>query len=86
MTAREYAELQAFHRIEPFGSERQDYRIAIMAAAIVQAWSGERMTLSDFIPRRPGDEPEQTPEEICDILDSLLPVQHGHDRQPEHHA
>jgi len=37
MTSREFAEWMAFYEIEPFGDERGDLRMAILAALIANA-------------------------------------------------
>jgi hypothetical protein len=59
ITAREFAEWQAFFTIEPFGEWRRDYRNGILVAATLNMWRGKGdkpVGPEDFVPvfgRRP---------------------------------
>lgn len=41
MSAAEFAEWQAFDRLEPIGSRREDMRMAVLAALIANQWRGK---------------------------------------------
>lgn len=52
--AREFAEWEAFYRLEPWGDYRADYRMGILAAVTVNQWRGKRDAPAmpdDFLPR-----------------------------------
>lgn len=66
VTASEFAEWQAFYRLDPFGEERADYRMAILAALTTNLWleKGDKPTRpEDFLPRfgQVDAEPELAP-------------------------
>jgi hypothetical protein len=49
ITAREFAEWQAFYNLEPWGGEADDLRTALLLMA---AGAGKGRKLSDLLPRR----------------------------------
>lgn len=66
VTAREFAEWQAYYRLEPFGEYRADYRMGVLAAITANLWKekGEEPTRpEDFLPRfgRAAEALEQEP-------------------------
>jgi len=71
MSAREFAEWQAFYRLMPFGPDLDDSRFGTIAASLVNPYrgKGERAARpEDFmVSRRIGGE-EQTPEQIAALL------------------
>jgi hypothetical protein len=53
VTAREFAEWQAYYSLDPFGEARADYRMGILAAVMSNLWldKGETPTRpEDFLP------------------------------------
>lgn len=46
LTPRDLAELDAFHRLEPWGDARDDLRHAVMTATIVAAISGREIEIT----------------------------------------
>lgn len=54
ISGREFAEWMAYHRLEPFGYERQDMGHAITAATIANSAKGKKgktYRMTDFLPR-----------------------------------
>ena len=54
MTSRQLTEWAAYYAVDPWGDERQDYRVAHALAVIVGMFRGEDtgpISVSDFIPR-----------------------------------
>jgi hypothetical protein len=68
MDARELAEWEAYEKLEPFGEERADLRMAIMTANILNALrgkKGKKAKIKDFMPdfekalgKKSGGDPE----------------------------
>ena len=65
MSAREFAEWMAYDRIDPFGSERADWRSASIAALLANIYRDDKQRskpfeVNDFMPKfdaPPSDEP-----------------------------
>jgi hypothetical protein len=54
VTAREFAEWQAFYRLDPFGEYRADYRMGLLIAATLNLWKDkgdEPARPEDFMPK-----------------------------------
>tara|TARA_R110001606_G_scaffold395627_1_gene568231 strand:- start:14266 stop:14553 length:288 start_codon:yes stop_codon:yes gene_type:complete len=53
LSARELSEWMAYYSVEPFGTQREDYRAGLIAATVANcAGAGKKRTLqpTDFIP------------------------------------
>jgi len=82
MTSHQFAEVLAFQRIEPLGQRREDYRTAIIAAAIRNLFAERDDQLVqpqdvldevfDFWPDEAIEEEVTTPEEIAEQEDNLI--------------
>jgi len=73
MTAREFAEWEAFYAIDPFGDQRADLRAGIVAATVSNRWRGRNedpKAPSDFMPFK--QDVQQTPDEIQRQLRNVL--------------
>lgn len=67
MTAEEFGLWMAFHDLQPFGEDWQDYRGALMAAQIVAPHTKTALKVEKFLPfQRP--KRKQTPKEQYAVL------------------
>lgn len=69
-------EWMAYYQLEPFGEERADFRMARLAATMVNMWRDQdksnAVTEADFMPNfEQGQEPER-PEDVAAAWDALL--------------
>lgn len=65
---REFREWQAYDRIEPFGEERADLRMAILATVAAQVGGAKNARPADFLPRFEPAKKKQTPEEMARLF------------------
>lgn len=70
MTALEYAELQALARHELVGTDREDYRAAMVAFSAHHA-AGGTMGFKHFLPPSMSDKREQSFEEMLAAMGTL---------------
>lgn len=66
ISSKEFAEWQAYYRLEPFGEERADIRAAMICKILADINTPKGKThakLEDFMPRFGAPEP-QTPEDM----------------------
>jgi hypothetical protein len=88
MSSREFAEWMAFSRLQPFGEWRKDYRIATLAAVLVNALTRTKDSdpvhrPEEFIPdfERALDEQAAIPEEVR-LVDKVRSVFSGFLKKP----
>lgn len=73
LTAREYAEWQAFYTVDPFGDQRADLRAGIVCATMSNRWRGKNENPAEPINFMPYHQvKEQTPHEMQVTLRSIL--------------
>lgn len=80
MSALEFAEWQAYYRLEPFGEERADLRSAIVAKTIADVNTprgSPRAELADFMPVF--DREPQTPDEQLALVEMVNRLFGGRD-------
>ena len=74
MPAITFAEWMAFAKIEPFGEERADLRMGIIAAKLHNMWRGKNDPIAkpeDFMPKFEEDEPPSR-EEVAMKMDAIM--------------
>lgn len=78
MSAAEFAEWGAYYSLEPFGEDRADLRMGILACATLSPHvrKGKKLKPSDFIPRFAPKQP-QTPKEISKSLRKITVAMGG---------
>jgi hypothetical protein len=72
LSARQFREWMTFYAVDPFGDQRADLRMGVLAAAMSNRWRGkneEPMKPIDFMPF---NRTEQTPNEIRSTLRRIL--------------
>ncbi len=71
LSSRDFAELAALYRLDPWGEERADLRSGLAATAIA-AGLGAKFELADFMPFAERGKPaEQTAEEIERLMEGF---------------
>jgi len=82
LSARQLREWMAFYAVDPFGDQRADLRMGILASTLSNRWRGKNENPSEAIQFMPFHRaPQQTPHEIQTTLRSILnqveQVKHG---------
>ncbi|MCL5995491.1 MAG: DUF4035 domain-containing protein [Chloroflexi bacterium] len=86
MSSREFSEWMAYYNLEPFGEERADLRMAMLASLIANVNRDPRKHSKPFEPKdfmpKFGEETHQTPEEQLAFVEMLNEAFGGRDLRP----
>lgn len=74
--SRELSEWMAFYKLEPFGEDRADLRMAILAQVCASPYSKKPVKVEDFIPKFDG-----LPAKKVGLKDFLKGLCSGHNKQ-----
>jgi hypothetical protein len=86
ITSREFSEWQAYHQVEPFGQLRDDFRMGILAATVVNLFKSETDEpakptdfLPEFVTEAAGEEPApaDSDAEFIAAMKAAFPIAEG---------